>query len=117
MHLLFVFGYVQVYTTARETARSFVHYISAKALAFPFGACYCVCMEAKKQTNESTKAEGNTMTAKQVADKIVANCKAWADSVITFEEFEAEQFKLWGYADTRSAQFVDMVSSQARASG
>lgn len=50
------------------------------------------------------------MTTKQVVEAIRANVDRWQERAVTFEEFEAEQFRLWDYAASRSQRFSDIVA-------
>jgi len=50
------------------------------------------------------------MTTKEVAGAIRANVDRWQTRTITFEQFDAEQRRLWDYAHGRSERFSDAVA-------
>ena len=52
------------------------------------------------------------MTTRQVSNAIKSNVDAWWTRRISFETFDAEQKRLWDYAQNRSARFLDLVSQQ-----
>jgi hypothetical protein len=52
------------------------------------------------------------VTSAQVAQAIRANVDALYDSGRSWEDFDAEQQRLWRYADSRSRRFVDLVAAQ-----